>query len=209
MKLEFIGNESYGGWFTDVDDLNKDSIVYSFGAGNDISWDLEIIKKFGCNVYLFDPDPMAIDYIKTLFLPPELKFIPVGLGTYDGQQRFYDALKPGKVNKSTIKKGSKFSQLPIKKLRTIMEDMGHEHIDVLKMDIEGSEFAVLPQVATLPIRCILVEIHTNFYRYGLKGLRRAWGWAKTKRAILSLTMNGFELAHVRGEDWTFVKHKRE
>jgi FkbM family methyltransferase len=34
----------------------------------------------------------------------------------------------------------------MKTLKDIMNELGHEHIDVLKMDIEGSEYDVLENI---------------------------------------------------------------
>ena len=33
--------------------------------------------------------------------------------------------------------------VPVSRLSTIMSELGHERLDVLKMDIEGAEYAVL------------------------------------------------------------------
>lgn len=42
-----------------------------------------------------------------------------------------------------------------------MSSLGHDHIDLLKMDIEGFEYDVFDQMLELGIspRCILVEFH--------------------------------------------------
>jgi hypothetical protein len=42
-------------WFFDIDGLTKNSIVYSGGVGKDISFELEVVDTFGCNVFLIDP----------------------------------------------------------------------------------------------------------------------------------------------------------
>ena len=36
-------------------------------------------------------------------------------------------------------------KLPVKTLKTIMRELGHDHIDVLKLDVEGSEFLFLEE----------------------------------------------------------------
>jgi FkbM family methyltransferase len=203
MTIELLGNESYGGWTMETGALSKDSVVYSFGVGNDISWDLEMIKRFGCTVYAFDPDPDAIAYLHTIEVPKEFVFSPVGLATHDGFQRFYDPLKQWRVSRSTLKKGPRYTELPVKRLQTIMKELGHGSIDVLKMDIEGSEFSVIPSIADVPIKQILVEIHTSFYRHGLKGIRRIVGWLKTQWVFFSLRK--YARLFVQDEDYTFVK----
>ena len=40
-------------------------------------------------------------------------------------------------------KGEKYIDVNVKKLRSIMNELGHTRIDLLKMDIEGSECDVI------------------------------------------------------------------
>jgi FkbM family methyltransferase len=205
MKLDRLGNEDYGSWTTDIEGLTKESIVYSFGVGYDISWDLELIRRYGCRVYAFDPTYSSAEWLKKQILPPEFVFEQVGISTYDGDETFYLPLKEGKGDFSTVKKGSRSTRLPVKTLQTLMKERGHKQIDVLKMDIEGAEFAVLPTIAALNIRQLLVEIHSRFYDVGWKGMRRWLGWAKTKRVLLALRWHRFRCVHQHDEDYTFLK----
>ncbi len=202
MHVEFFGSRDYGGWNTVTDGLSSDSVVYSFGVGTDISWDLEMIARFGCRVYAYDPDPIAIDFVARAAVPPQFIFSPIGIATYDGTARFWG--RPGKSS-STVKKLGTPEELPVQTLETLMKKNGHTHIDVLKLDIEGSEFSVLPAIAHLPIKQVLVEMHTRFYRDGLKGLRRLIGKYKTRRALGSLHGAGFALAAQHDDDFTFYK----
>lgn len=56
---------NYGGFYypTNLDGLDKNSIIYCVGAGEDISHDIEIAKKLHSNVYIFDPTPKSIDHV--------------------------------------------------------------------------------------------------------------------------------------------------
>ena len=45
LKKKWFGN-NYGGFFINQEGLNKSSVVYSIGIGEDISFDLEIIEKY-------------------------------------------------------------------------------------------------------------------------------------------------------------------
>ena len=50
---------NYGGWTIPKDiNLNKDSIIYSGGVGEDISFDL-LSDKYNCNILLIDPTKRA------------------------------------------------------------------------------------------------------------------------------------------------------
>jgi hypothetical protein len=45
----------YGGFYVYPDRLCQESIIYSFGVGEDVSFDLELIEKYNCHVFAFDP----------------------------------------------------------------------------------------------------------------------------------------------------------
>jgi len=205
MNLKFLGNESYGGWMVDTEGLSSESIVYSFGVGFDISWDLAMIENFGCNVFAFDPTETSKNWLASQDLPEKFSFEQVGLSTFDGVQDFFLPLKQGKPDYSTVKRSGSSVQFPVKRLETLMKMRGHSRIDVLKIDIEGSEFAVLPKIAHLPIAQILVEMHPNMYGSGWKGLRKLLGRYKFHRATSALSRNGFVCAHRNENDYTFIK----
>lgn len=60
--VAFLGS-SYGGWSICPDLLDSKSIVYSLGIGEDISFDLELIERFGTSIYAFDPTPKSLDWL--------------------------------------------------------------------------------------------------------------------------------------------------
>jgi FkbM family methyltransferase len=54
----------YGGKFVDSSNLDKNSFFVSGGAGEDISFELELQKQIGLNTYIIDPTPEAIKHFK-------------------------------------------------------------------------------------------------------------------------------------------------
>jgi hypothetical protein len=54
----------YGGWDIVADRINDDSVIYSFGVGEDISFDLELIQNYGVVVHAFDPTPKSIQWVR-------------------------------------------------------------------------------------------------------------------------------------------------
>lgn len=194
--IEFIGDTRYGGWYTDTSGLHSRSIVYSFGVGDDISWDLALIEKFGCTIFAFDPDPKSVEWLSRQRTPRQFVFTPEGVSNFDGTQRFYHAFRADKINSSTMRKNKTYDDLPVKKLKTLMLERGHSHIDLLKMDIEGSEYAVLPDIVDLDVRQILVETHERFFS-GWKGFKPLYGWIKTRHLFYTLWRAGFKLVFKR------------
>ena len=57
-------NANEGGWTICPDGLSEDSIVYSFGIGEDISWESYISERFGATVHAFDPTPQSLQWLQ-------------------------------------------------------------------------------------------------------------------------------------------------
>ena len=58
--MERLGT-NYGGWYVPKNmELNENSIIYSGGVGEDISFDIKIQEKYKCNIFLIDPTEKAL-----------------------------------------------------------------------------------------------------------------------------------------------------
>ena len=77
INFETIGND-YGGFPIVTTTLTKESIVYSFGIGEDISFDVGLIKQFGCRIIGFDPTPKSHSWITKKKLPGNFSFHTFG-----------------------------------------------------------------------------------------------------------------------------------
>src|SRR3546814_13770280 len=74
---------------------SADWVCYAGGVGVDVTFDLGIIDRFGCQVFAFDPTPRAIAYVADH--AKEVKkfhFMPVGLWSEAATLRFYAARYP-------------------------------------------------------------------------------------------------------------------
>ncbi len=196
-----IGTE-YGGWNFNPTLINKDSVVYSAGIGEDISFDLGFIAKFGATVHGFDPTPKSIRWVKTQQLPPQFVLHEYGIAPTDGELVFHAPENPNHVSLSVVERANKTERivLPVRELAGIMKELGHDHIDLLKMDIEGSEYEVIEDLLArkLPIRQLLVEYHHRFPGIGND---------KTQASIDLLERHGFKLFSISpsAEEYSFLK----
>ena len=60
-------------------------------------------------------------------------------------------------------------------LATVMQRLGHDRVDLLKIDIEGFEYEVIEQMiaaGTLP-KCLLVEFHHLMFGIGVEPTLRS------------------------------------
>src|SRR3984885_5487591 len=58
--------------------LHPDAVIYSGGVGEDITFEQELIRKFGVKIHIFDPSPVAQATI-ALANNDRLLFKPIGL----------------------------------------------------------------------------------------------------------------------------------
>lgn len=192
----------YGGWTVIPRLIDNRATVYSVGVGNDISFDFAMIERFGCEVHAFDPTPMACAWIERQATPASHHFHAIGLSDTDEEVGFAAPLQEGWDSFSLPEAGSNepLTMCPVRRLETIMTQLGHSHIDVLKMDIEGFEYGVIDNVLAGPVRPgqWLIEFHHNMMHFS---------HAQTRRAVDQLKAAGYVLFKVSnvGHEYSFVQ----
>lgn len=188
---EFHGTE-YGGDTICPDGLAPSSIVYSLGVGEDISFDLSLIASFQLQVYAFDPTPRSIDWIGRQSLPPQFHFVAYGVADYDGTAEFFPPDNPEHVSHTIFERSSTAERsisVPVRRLSTLMAELEHRTLDLLKMDIEGAEYAVLDDLLQSSIRPLqlVVEFHHDIHKLG---------WERTRTTLERLREAGYVMIYV-------------
>ncbi len=195
----------YGGWIIPKNLLDSGSIVYCVGCGEDISFDLSLIDKVGCNILGFDPTPRAIQYVKKVTINnTKYHFNEVGLWDKDDVLKFYAPKNSDHVSHSllNLQRTSKYFEAKVKRLSTIMQEHNHKKIDLLKLDIEGAEYKVINSIIEdeLDIKIICVEYDEYFNPLDSSYKLRI------KQSINKLVNAGFSLVCTQGNgNYTFVK----
>jgi FkbM family methyltransferase len=183
------------------DNLRQDAIIYSFGIGTDVSFDLELIRRFGVQLHAFDPTPRSLAWLKDQQIPPSFHVHPYGVAASDGMLRFAPPKSPAHVSHTIVhREGLEHSvSAPVRRIGTIMSDLGHDAIDLLKMDIEGAEYDVLQDILenSIPVRQLCVEFHHRWPEVGV---------SRTREAISALRAAGYRIFHISqsGEEYSFV-----
>lgn len=178
--------------------LTSRSIVYSAGIGDDISFGLDIIKHFGATVYCFDPSPSSVAWIEKYNLPFEFKFFPYGISDHDGEILIYSSKE--KESDFTLHCGSKETSIPIEvpvmRISSIMKELGHTRIDLLKLDIETQEYAVIKDMIECRIKPaqMVIVFHHNLPETGI---------FMTREALRSLKKYGYKIVHINPSGYVY------
>jgi len=210
-KAEWIGN-GYGGFgvcsrFFRGGRVNP--VVYSFGIGEDVSFDLSMIKRYNAEIYAFDPTPRSVEWVKNNVRNKNFHFYPYGISDKDQKEKFYLPQRKKYVSGSVLmREGLHQDSIEVEmyRLKTIMDKMGHKRLDVLKMDIEGSEFKVIPDVLSIlgkyEIGQLCVEVHGRF--------TGSEGYQRNRELVSFINKYGYLLAYVSDtfEELTFIKSDR-
>jgi FkbM family methyltransferase len=193
-----------GVWTVCPEGLGPNSVVYSFGVGNNIDWELALIQRFGVCVHAFDPTPASVAWVRLQALPDRFCFQPVGIAGHDGYSTFRLPPHGSRFNYHPVFTRTREPEaedvtLPVRRLSTMMAELAHDHIDLLKMDVEGAEYGALDDMLTAGIRPrqVLVEFHHHFASIGLD---------ETVRAIRGLNSAGYRIFHIsdRGLEFGFL-----
>jgi len=153
-------------------------------------------------IHAFDPTPKSIEWVKKQHFSPKFVMHKYGIVDFDGFITFSPPENPDHVSHTIIERPAtkdKAIKVPVKKLETIMKELGHSELDVLKKDVEGAEYSVIKNIESTNIRPkqFLIEFHHRFPNVGI---------GKTKEAIKIIKKMGYGIFSVSesGGEYSFI-----
>lgn len=177
--ISHVGSD-YGGWWVPANLIDESWVCYSAGAGADVSFDSELVHRFGATVRGFDPFHLfGTRAMEAVGDEEHYSFHVVALAGEDGPLRVYgrqDQVR-GSVSAANLYGVDSEHVVSGRSLPSLFRELGDERIDLLKLDIEGSEYEVLEplDLPSLGVRVLCVELHHNESARRAKALLRRLG----------------------------------
>jgi FkbM family methyltransferase len=194
------------GWLLCHQRVPRGAHAFGLGVGRNIDFELGLIRDYDVIVDTFDPTPSSTEWLQSLKLPGGLRHHPWAVVATDGPVRLEQrkAARSGGAPMLSVvgsgRSGAESVAAEGYRLSSILARLNCGVPDLLRMDIEGAEYAVLDDMLAsgfLP-RQLLVEFHHRFPQIGL---------AATRRAIVNLRAAGYRIAAVSdtGREVTFLR----
>jgi FkbM family methyltransferase len=192
-----LGSDLCGWWLPEFI-IQPGAVAYCAGAGEDISFDLALHDR-GMRVVTIDPTPRAVSYVKTVAPKSDrFAFVPVGLWDTAAEQRFYyprdPAIAAWACSIVNLQDTSEYFTAEVDTLRKLMDDLGDNHIDVLKLDIEGAEHRVIDSFIADGLRPVVLCVEFD----------QPVPLRSVLRSIRLLQQSGYCLIRIEGWNYTFV-----
>jgi FkbM family methyltransferase len=157
---------SYGSWILPVGLIESSWTCYMVGAGGDVTVDLALAGGYGVTVRAFDP---VAEYVEAARADgkgePRFSVHQAAIAVRDGPIRMQVTHHPGSqsVSAAQLYDTHSFIELPGRTLPSLMAEFGDEQIDLLKIDVEGSEYELMPtlDLPGLGVKVFAIQLHHN------------------------------------------------
>lgn len=202
LGTKLVG-EGGGSWVLNADQLKKTKpILFSGGVGHDISFEIAFARNYGGKIFLYDPSETGKNTMNKMGSIHNLEFIQKALGregqilldppanSDEGSWTLSTGLDSRHPKSVTFDSVSIVNEIKIKCKNAT-------YIDVVKLDIEGSEYDVIEELlkSDICVGQILVEFHDFFSK------EHALKTKKTKRLLNDA---GFSCIYKKRYDHTYI-----
>jgi FkbM family methyltransferase len=154
----------YGGYLLPADNIGRGWLCYCIGTGADISFELELIRRWEARVRSFEAVPHFVEHLHSVVAgEPGLTLEHAALASSDGPLRMQVTHVPGSrsVSAAGLYASDSYIEVPGRTLHSLMAEHGDSRLDLLKMDVEGLEYELLPtlDLNSLGVKVLCVQLH--------------------------------------------------
>lgn len=142
-------------------DLNPDSVVYDIG-GYEGNFAADIHCLFGCRVEVFEPIPDFFDLIEIRFRRnPQIGRHRYGLSNADSTALM--TLERGASSAVIVDAVPATEPVSLRDIAGVLEELGHDHVDLMKINIEGGEYDLLDRVIAADLAHRVTHFQIQFH----------------------------------------------
>jgi FkbM family methyltransferase len=144
--------------------LNENSVFFDVG-GFEGKFTEKILNEFDCKSYIFEPHPVYFKILKDKYIKNEnVKVFEYGLGNINQKLYLTD-----ESSGSRIVDYEAVYKISIKNINEVIDELDIVKIDLLKLNIEGSEYELLDHLIDTGrieiVESLLVQFHENVPNY--------------------------------------------
>lgn len=175
VRLQDVGTP-YGGWLV-PDYLDASWTCYCVGIGGDVSLERHLLER-GCLVRSVDPvERFVIEAREELAGFPRFTAHHAAVADADGtllMQRHHEPVSSS-LSGARLYDSSAVVPVPARSLRSLMEENEDSGLDLLKLDVEGMEYELIPALGLreLGVRVLCTQLHHNRGPAAARALIRA------------------------------------
>ena len=140
--------------------LNDECTVVDLG-GYRGEWAQEIWNKYHCNIYIFEPVEEFFKELQSKFRNnPKVRIFKYGVSDKDGT----DLISLGGLSSSQFV-GDRNIEVEFKDINKVFNELGLDKIDLIKINIEGGEFKVLPRMIESGLMNNCTDMQIQFHHF--------------------------------------------
>ena len=191
--IKFLDRNNYQNWLKDQGDevlkfqydLSKESLIFELGAykGGMVR---EFEKRFNSYIYAFEPSKKFFKILKNSFKSRKIKILNLGLANKNHTKKLIFS-NDGTYVSSLNNKKNNYELVKLVKLSQFIELNKIDFINLVNINIEGSEYGVLKDLISSnqikKIDHLQIQFHRNILFYRLKRFLLSLKLKKTHKKI--------------------------
>ena len=188
-------------------ELTPASVVIDAGCSYEADFSVCLMQRHGVRAFGVDPTRKHQGALRTLEARSGGRFVhvPCALAAADGVVTFHESrtnesgsLLPDHVN--VIQDQTTSYDVEAVTVRSLLARLGLETVDILKLDLEGAEYALLTDIDAAELRAVR-QLFVEFHHHAVSHVREADSRSLVRR------ISGFGFRAVSLDDYNYLFYR--